>query len=118
MKRSGTFAAGFLVFLTMKRASRASRAAPTTPPTTPPTMAPVLWPPPPPLDDDGEVVTEAAGGGACCTAGVTVDTWTFVTSASIVYPARNTSVIYISSTVNFHSVKETSIKRAIFKRGN
>ena len=48
---------------------------------------PVLVPPPP-LEEDGEVVMLAVGGGAWGVEGVTVETCTFVTSASIVYPAE------------------------------
>ncbi len=59
-------------------------------------MAPVLLPPPPPLEEEGEVVTEAAGGGGVGPAGVTVETCTFVTSASIVYPALPKGVIELS----------------------
>lgn len=51
------------------------------------TFLPVLVPPPP-LEEDGEVVMLAAGGGAWGVEGVTVETCTFVTSASIVYPAE------------------------------
>lgn len=51
------------------------------------TFLPVLVPPPR-LEEDGEVVMLAAGGGAWGVEGVTVETCTFVTSASIVYPAE------------------------------
>lgn len=79
----------FFSFLIMKKATRASNASPTTPPTTPPAIFPPLLLPP--AGGAGAllvVVTEALGGGVgVVVAGVTLETETFVSSASTVYPA-------------------------------
>lgn len=71
----------FLFFLVRKNSNKAMRATATIPPTTPPTMAPTFEPEP---DEEALVVVMLAeGGGVVDEAGVTVETWTFVTSASM-----------------------------------
>ena len=76
----------FFFLMKMKAANRAMSARPHTPPTTPPTMAPTCESDPPAAGALLVVETDAPGGGVRGDSGVTVETFTFVTSASTVYP--------------------------------